>query len=288
MYWRIIRVNGDGSLRMIYDGTQAYNNANNGNGEGGTDRFIATRQTWNTNYDDNKYVGWMFGGNDGTASTSLSQAQTNTTNSDIKDIIDNWYAKNLNSKYGSYIADSIYCNDRSISSTAKQWWTSESSTNRGWNTTMTAYGAFSRFMTTDDNLNTTNPSPKFTCEQTNDMFTVDANTVGSKTTNGSLTYPVGLITADEAVAAGAVPGTASKYHYLYKNSSYAYWTLSPVNMGASGRAYGFYIYSDGRLNHDWVSTSGAVAPVISLKAEYAAQLTGTGTAADPYKIPGVN
>ncbi|HBA37478.1 MAG TPA: hypothetical protein DCY94_02015 [Firmicutes bacterium] len=71
-YWRIIRINGDGSLRMIYDGTQAWPN---GNGQStfttsGTDRFTHTGKAWNTNYNDAKYVGWMFGGDNGSTSTS--------------------------------------------------------------------------------------------------------------------------------------------------------------------------------------------------------------------------
>ena len=56
MYWRIIRTNGDGSLRIQYDGTKPYVN-----GESNIDRFIAINKHWNYVRDDNKYVGWMFG-----------------------------------------------------------------------------------------------------------------------------------------------------------------------------------------------------------------------------------
>ena len=71
-YWRIIRVNGDGSLRIMYDGTQAY-----ANGTYNVGRFIKTGQVYNTNLNDAKYVGWMYGSAGTTASTSKEQAQAN-------------------------------------------------------------------------------------------------------------------------------------------------------------------------------------------------------------------
>ena len=56
MYWRIIRINGDGSLRIQYDGTQAYENGTS------DENRVAFKSAWNSNEKDAKYVGWMFGG----------------------------------------------------------------------------------------------------------------------------------------------------------------------------------------------------------------------------------
>ena len=72
-YWRIIRINGDGSLRIIYDGTQAH-----ANGANSSNRFINTNTNYNTNSNDNKYVGWMYGPTGTTASTSKVQAPSRT------------------------------------------------------------------------------------------------------------------------------------------------------------------------------------------------------------------
>ena len=58
MYWRIVRLNGDGTLRVIYDGTSAH-----ANGESSSDRQIGTSE-FNSNYDDNMYVGYMYGEKD--------------------------------------------------------------------------------------------------------------------------------------------------------------------------------------------------------------------------------
>ena len=54
-YWRIIRVNGDGSVRMIYDGSSAHPN-----GESTSDRQVGTR-AFNSYINDNAYVGYMYG-----------------------------------------------------------------------------------------------------------------------------------------------------------------------------------------------------------------------------------
>ncbi|HBA37639.1 MAG TPA: hypothetical protein DCY94_02855, partial [Firmicutes bacterium] len=158
-FWRIIRINGDGSLRMIYDGTQAYANAGGGNGLGGTDRFTHTGVAWNTtNYNDAKYVGWMYGGANGNASTSKSQAQTNETNTNIKTQVDSWYKTNIVDKgLSKYISDEIFCNDRSTATSSETWWTSD--TKKGFGSDSTVYGGWSRFMKTDGSWNMTSPSP---------------------------------------------------------------------------------------------------------------------------------
>ena len=57
-YWRIVRINGDGTVRVIYDGTEAH-----ANGESSSDRQIGT-SAFNSNYDDNMYVGYMYGEKD--------------------------------------------------------------------------------------------------------------------------------------------------------------------------------------------------------------------------------
>ena len=58
-YWRIIRYNGDGTVRVIYDGTVAH-----ANGEDSEDRGIGTSEFNDKRYD-NAYVGYMYGNRDG-------------------------------------------------------------------------------------------------------------------------------------------------------------------------------------------------------------------------------
>ncbi len=54
-FWRIIRVNGDGTLRLIYDGTSGH-----ANGEASSNRQVTTR-AFNSWWSDNAYVGYMYG-----------------------------------------------------------------------------------------------------------------------------------------------------------------------------------------------------------------------------------
>ena len=60
-YWRIVRINGDGSIRVAYDGTEAHENGNEyGGAQIGSSVF-------NDGTDDNMYVGYMYGDKNGLA-----------------------------------------------------------------------------------------------------------------------------------------------------------------------------------------------------------------------------
>ena len=353
-YWRIIRINGDGTVRVIYDGTSAHTN-----GESSTDRQIGTsafNYYWKkdnvqeaTNspvYGDNAGVGYMYGNRDaiveatekyltyvfantntyyiakeytydattdrftlkdpiavlGSAMTSdyvgyytmqsassdtsrgyvykifgitsykssisvhlgyvrygtssKEVAQTNTNDSTIKTYLDNWYKTNiLGMENEQYLADNIFCNDRSFASINSGTGAGVSSTTYNWGS----------WHSSKSNLK---------CPQQNDAFTVSDTTNG----NGALTYPIGLITTDEAVLAG---GSASNSgYYLY--SGPWYWASSPLGFDGSNADVKDVYSSGGAHNHDSVSNDGGVRPVINLEAEVLAQ--GSGTAEDPYRI----
>ena len=267
MWWRIIRINGDGSIRMQYDGagTSGTNTYTRG--------FALTSQVWNTAYDDAKYVGWMFGGAQGAASTSKEQAQRNETSSPIKTAVDSWYKTNIvDTGYNNYVHDAIFCNDRSTPGKSATGWSSD--TGLGYAQNYTGYGAYARSGV--EFVNYSNVKPQFTCPQDNDKFTVSAEDGG----NGNSTYPVGLITADEIVAAGSGKYTATNTsYYLHKGSWY--WSFSPYFLGG-GLAIMFSEKS--RLDSYYVYSSGAVAPVINLKPEYLNQFEGKGLMSDPYRL----
>ena len=275
-YWRIIRINGDGSLRIMYDGTQAH-----ANGANSSNRFIKTNQTYNTNYNDNKYVGWMYGPEDTTASTSKAQAQTNTADSNIKVVVDAWYKTNIeDAGYGNAVSDTIFCNDRSTPGKEATEWSSD--TVLGYGTNYTGYGALGRFLTGNNSTSLsakTGIHPTFKCLQKNDAFTVNDTSKG----NGALTYPVGLITADEIVAAGSGKHESiNRSHYLYRGPSYFYFSLSPSGF-SDDVACVFLVYATGGLRYASVYNNGSVVPVINLSAEYVKTLRGTGTTTDPYQ-----
>ena len=100
LYWRIIRTNSDGSVKLLYHGTSTT----------ATDAYIG-ESAFNSSYNNIASVSYMYGSLGG-----IPNARENTTNSTIKTIIDNWYKDNLNTNYGKYLSTTaVYCNDRSTS-----------------------------------------------------------------------------------------------------------------------------------------------------------------------------
>jgi hypothetical protein len=257
--WKVIRINGNGTTRMIYNGTPTSGQCT-ATGEAtqiGTSAF-------NTTYNDNAYEGYMYGT---AGSTTYDATHANTNSSTIKTVIDTWYNTNLSS-YADKISDTLFCNDRSIASTAATWETDD--TAKGYGTNYTDYGAFNRIVN--------NNSPILTCPNKHDRFTVDDTTVG----NGDLTYPVSLITADEVEMAGVNWATSSNSSYYLYTGSY-YWTVSANFFNGSG-AFGFSVDSDGYLGDGGVNNSDiGFRPVINLKTE-TQFISGDGTSTSPFVI----
>ena len=260
-YWRIVRINGDGTVRVIYDGTSAH-----ANGESSEDRQIGT-SAFNSSDNDNAYVGYMYGV---TGASTYAETHANTNDSTIKTYIDNWYKTNiLGTANEQYLADNVFCNDRSISS----YKPNSRYNNLGYGTNVTAY----RWVVGPWERGGYNSSMKLICPQKNDAFTV------SDTTNGNavLTYPVGLLSTDEIVLAGGL-GWENSGYYLY--SGQTWWASSPGYFYYDIRsAVVLCVYSDGRAHcDDFAGSTYGVRPVFNLKADALAQ--GSGTASDPYRI----
>mgnify|MGYP004454506757 CR=1 FL=1 len=196
-------------------------------------------------------------------SNSLKSAQTNTNNSEIKDDVDSWYEKNIKGTSNEkYVVDKIFCNDRSISS-----YKGTDHTNNGYAVEPTIYrwGGTSR---KKDNV-------ILTCPQKNDAFTVSDTTKG----NGDLTYPIGLITGDEAMLAGGFPHVSNENYYLYTGENY--FTMTPSDfMDRNFKATVGYIYSDGELTSSYTYGYGGMKPVLNLSSEVLNN--GDGTASNPF------
>ncbi len=255
IYWRIIRTNADGSVRLLYSGTSP--NTRKG--------YIGT-SAYNTNSNDPMYVGYMYG-----TSGSLESNRTNENSSTIKTYIDNWYQSNLLTNYDKYISrEAVYCNDRSI-------------TNGTYSTSSAFdYAPYTRLYT--------NKTPTYNCSDTNDMFTTSDSTVGNK----KLTYPIALMTADEVVfAGGKVYKTSFAWYYTNaKGKSIVgernWWTMAPAYWGGSSvwRVTGFFERSElglGSLAELFVDRSDAVRPSVSLKSCNLIS-KGDGRASNPYEI----
>ncbi len=136
-YWRIIRINGNGSIRMIYQGTSANTT--------GTNTQLQT-SAFNSNYDRSEYVGLKY--------TTGSQHGTGS-NSTIMGVLETWY----NSKLASY-ADDIdtnvgFCSDRNLQSGS---WSSTGSHH---------YAAYGRLVSSSSNVN-----PSFKCSNSSDLLKI--------------------------------------------------------------------------------------------------------------------
>ena len=262
IYWRIIRINGDGSIRMIYSGTTAPTSSTATVMTGTGTQINATTYRFYSSYNNPSYVGYMF---------TEGQQHGNGTPSTIKTAIDNWYKTTTletDATTKSLVADQIFCNDRSVT-TSESGTPGEISGSMSTNT-LYYYGAYVRLIT--------NKSPKLTCTTASDKFTVN-------TSNGNeaLTYPVGLITADEVAMAGGVNSSDNENssYYLYTNQYY--WSGSPFNFNSSGASV-FIVYSSGYLYGYSVDIASGARPVISLSSK--AKLLGSGTYNDVYTVVG--
>ena len=247
-YWRIIRTNHDGSIRLLYSGTSPDT----------TEGYIGKR-AFNSSYNNPMYVGYMYG-----TSGTLASNRTNENDSTIKTYIDNWYNTNLTS-YTKYIStEAVYCNDRKAPS-------------------YNASSSFYYYVYT--RLNAGNPT--YDCEDSKDAFS------GSNS-EAKLTYPIGLMTADEITYAGGYKYTSltRPYAWYYLNSAGSsitgstYWWLLSPNAWNGGYAYSWFVCDSGDpgyLHNYDVHSSRGVRPVTSLKS-CVLWKSGDGSPEKPYEI----
>ena len=200
------------------------------------------------------YVGFKYTSGEvhglGTKSNALSGLET-------------WYKSALSNYTNKIDTNAGFCGDRTPSTS-----TDSSNGSGGTARTITYYGAYFR-------LENSKISPILTCENESDLYTVSSSTKGNK----SLTYPIGLISADEVSMAGGRTGTVNYGYYLYNGQHY--WTMSPYLFRSSAASmYG--VSSNGQL-YNWIAdVTIGVRPVINLKADLT--FTGNGTMSEPYIV----
>ena len=285
-YWRIVRVNGDGSIRIVYAGDANTIDAlpnkeevlQNGYDDSSTDYTQIGTSAYNSSYNDNAYVGYMYGT---PGSSSYEETHANINDSTIKQYIDQWYKTNIVDKgYSEYVSDTLFCNDRSFvydeAFSIDGFYNGNTMTQLGYGQNYTAYrwagdpqaaqmgGEYEKVLT----------YPNFRCSNQNDRFTVSSG-IG----NGALTYPIALLSTDDIYAAGGF-STENYNYYLYTGN--LYWSLSPSNFN-DGYAYVRNVYNYAS-NYDYVDDSIGVRPAINLKSGSLTQ--GSGTANDPFVLSG--
>ena len=201
----------------------------------------------------------------GYISTSYESTLTNVYDSTIKTTIDNWYIENIllkndsnNISYANYLSDSGFCTDRSLG------------VGDG-NTLMlnTVYGAYRR--------NATSKEPSLMCgSNIQDLLTVE------NTGYGTLTYPIGLITADEITMSGVITEVEAASNYL--DTGINFWTMSPAYFKVNKLTSTNFIYGRTKILQTHVTNSGShIRPVVNLSPNVKVT-RGNGTISNPYQI----
>ena len=267
--WRIVRVGGDGSVKLILHNDNTVGAAKpceaaNNSTSAAFARYSGTTyiSAFNTRYNDNAYVGFKYG----TAGASdYASAHANTNNSTILTNLETWYNNNLKT-YESVIADTVWCNDKTnVTDTTYNPWNWSNVNGLGYGTNVTFYGAAQRLVSTSGSTGGTGPSLKCNGELS------------------KISLKVGLITADELAYAGYAYNISNTTTYLQENATGDYWwSLSPY--GFTGSVAGVWYGGDSRgIYGSIVDGAYAVRPSISLISSTTIS-SGSGTSEDPYVI----
>ena len=267
--WRIVRVGGDGSVKLILHNDNPTGAANpcdaaNNSASAAFARYSGEtyKSAFNTNYNDNAYVGFKYG-TVGAGDYALTHANTNK--STILTNLEAWYNDNL-STYEKVIDDTVWCNDKTnVTDTSYDPW-GWTPNGYGYGKNVTYYGATQRLISTNGRTGGTGPSLK--CNS-------GLSKINSK---------VGLITADELAYAGYAAALKNTTTYLQENATDTDWLSLSPSVFFSVYAFVWSVNGgSGDFDNYSVNSDGGVRPAISLIISTTIS-GGTGTSEDPYVV----
>ena len=251
MYWRIIRTNADGSIKLLYAGTSP-----------DSDKAYVGLSEFNTTYDDPMYAGYKYG-----TTGSLENNRTNDNDSTIKRYVDNWYKNNL-TDYTKYLSkDAVYCNDRELASGQTY-----STTNRF------DYAPYERIR---------NKQPTYNCTNMSDAFSVNNTSAKLDYPVGLMSIDELSYAGGQAYTKLTAP-YAWYYTNVNGKSSYgsvAFWALSPGYWDGS-HSFVWGVRGSGvpgLLRSNGVGNPSAVRPSVSLSSCNLIS-RGDGSANNPYVV----
>lgn len=194
------------------------------------------------------------------------------------------FFENTFSKYSSYLADSGFCADRSLASDSYPKFDSTAygitneenkvvDTGLGYGNNFTLYSLYYKYQQ--------KIKPSFKCSNKNDLYTV-SNNKGNK----ALKYPIGLLSTDEAIFAGAQYNSLNRNYYLY-NENEPWWLMDAAgsynNPNDLDNASTLVAAGSQGISAADVRGVLSVRPVVSLKNNVVYK-SGKGTYDDPYQI----
>ena len=266
--WRIVRVGGDGSVKLILhnDNTaSAANPCNSANNNASAAFAIysgpAYKSRFNPNSSDNAYVGFMYGT---PGSSTYAATHANTNKSTILTNLETWYTSNL-ALYENVIDDTVWCNDKTnVTDTSYNPFGDSDVNGSGYARNYTYYGATQRLVSTSGRAGGTGPSLRCNGE---------LSKINSK---------VGLITADELAFAGYAYGINNTTTFLHENATDTWWwSLSPSSF-LGGIANVWRVLGGSGDYGGIVNGAYGLRPSISLRST--TSVTGNGTSENPYIV----
>ena len=267
--WRIVRVSGDGSVKLILHNDNTTKVANpcdaaNNSASAAFARYSGTtyKSAFNTSVNDNAYVGFKYGT---PGSSTYAATHANTNKSTILTNLETWYTNNLKT-YADTIADTVWCNDKTnVTDTSYDPW-GWTPNGYGYGKNVTYYGATQRLISTNGRTGGTGPSLK--CNS-------GLSKINSK---------VGLITADELAYAGYAAALKNTTTYLQENATDTDWLSLSPSVFFSVYAFVWSVNGgSGDFDNYSVNSDGGVRPAISLIISTTIS-GGTGTSEDPYVV----
>ena len=235
MYWKIVRINGDGSARLIYNGTNPTATYNNND-----------LSTWS-------HIGFTFWGSGGT-SLELNVYDGERFKSTVKLETLYWYTNTIGRSINdNNVKVGKFCNDTSGYKSVDEY----GLTSRN---PYMAFAASERLEQSYTNFSKDN-SPSLICP------------LPAKEGGGSYNLKVGLITADELSFGGELFSVTNN-GYLNTNGNYTYWSMTPAGEG-SGQGFFSYIVSDVLYISPSDHYSKAIRPVINVSGLVAEKNDGT-------------
>ena len=266
--WRIVRVGGDGSVKLILHNDNTTGAANpcdsaNNSASAAFARYSGEtyKSDFNTNNNDNAYVGFKYGT---PGSSTYEATHANTNKSTILTNLETWYNNNLKA-YESVIDDNVWCNDKTNVTDTTYDPTNITPTGLGYGSNNTYYASFQRLVSADGTAGGTGPSLKCNGELS------------------KITSKVGLITADELAYAGYAYKLKNTTTSLQENATSDYWwSLSPFYFLGSNAGVWGVVGNSGYFFRNYVDYTRAVRPSISLKST--TNVTGEGTSENPYIV----
>jgi len=258
LYFRIIRFNGDRTMRLIYSGEG--NPATTGYGT-----QIGTKM-FNSSSNNNMYVGLQYTSGQ-VHGTEINSTVLGTDTSTDTTTLYGWYNSKIKPNYANLIAlNAGFCSDRDNYAN-----NTGTTSGGGTGTTETYYGGYIRYI------------------KGGNWQTSYAPTLKCKNVSDNLKLPVGLITADEyMLAGGGSPHNGTNYYNttFWLHTGNHYLTMSPSDFDKTN-AWVFFAHYEGYLANWHVTFYYGVRPVINLKSTTKFINNGTGavgSSTNPYEV----